>query len=433
MLRRLIVLCALVLGTLPATAYAAPGDALVVTPTDAVVDAGDPIDLDVDLGITPDDGSLRPLSTRWRILTEEGAAVRESVTGATATRTDPASQHRTAVDVGSLSEGRYVLEVWATWTDDASVDHAAGGTAFFVVDRSAPSVDLVASPTWLYPERDGYRDYTDLRSVSSEAGSARVVIRRDATGVAVRVVDLAEAQTAHGFRWWGTYASGTRVPSGLYTATVTYTDAGDSTGTASVRLNVRPEKLTWVTWTRTLTPKQAAKGRFIGACSALRGNVNGWSGGFGFWSNSRCNGGVGDRSYVEAAFSSRVPTQGVFSYGAYRVDTVGRANASRPTSRGGIGLYRASDGTFPKLNLMRSNYRSHPSSSLQGNTAVSPAGWVRWNVFAGEGHRWDARRFTVRLAIKVLRKPSSGFAAQTPPVTGDSTAAGATRAFITAP
>lgn len=290
---------------------------------------------------------------------------------------------------------------------------------------AAPTVSVSASPTLIYPARDGYLDATTVSaSVDTlTTASAQVVT---STGSPVKTLPTSGTGLEHSFTWNGTDDSGAVVRAGTYAVIVTATDAESQTATDQVAITVRPEKLTWVTWTRTLTPKQAAKTRRVGACASLRGDVNGWRGGFGFWSNSRCNGGVGDRSFVQVAFSSRVPTAGVFSYGAYRVDTVGRANRSVPRSTGVIGLFRASDETFPKLTVMRSGYRSHPSNTLQGNTAVAPDGWVAWNVLTGKGNRWDVRKFTVRLAVKVLRKPTAGVAAQSPsissgPTTGDTT------------
>lgn len=297
---------------------------------------------------------------------------------------------------------------------------------------AAPTVTGSASPTIIYPAVDGYRDSTTV-SASVDVMSSVSAQVLTSTGFVVKTLPASPAGLEHSFAWNGTNTAGRLIPAGSYTVRLTATDEASQTGTTDVAVTVRSEKLTWVTWTRTLTPKQADKDRLVGSCSALRGNVNGWTGAYGFWSNSRCNGGTDERSYVEVAFGSRVPTAGVFSYGAYRVDTVGRANASRPTSRGAIALFRASDGGFPKVNLMRSDYRTHVSSTLQGNTAVAPGGWVGWNVFTGEGHRWDARKFTVRLAIKVLRKPSAGFAAESPTITGDSRTGGTTQGFVTAP
>lgn len=408
MIRRLVALLALVvaatsLGIAPATA--APSPTLGVV--DPLVEAGDPTDATFTLALDPDDGTLAPMQVGVTLLRWTGQEwVPELETSAVATREDAGSDHAFTLSTAGLPDGVYDVQVRGHWTDASSVRQIFFGRTDLEIDRLAPSViAATAFPTVIYPEIDRYRDSTDLTVRTRDGAVLSAEVIRSATGAVVR--DLAEEgglyRFDHALTWDGHTTTGAVAPAGAYIVRLRAEDASGNVATRDVSLTVRSGRLTWVTWTRTLTPGQALKHRNVGGCSSLRPGVNGWSGGLGLWSNTTCLGGSGPRSVAEAVYSSVVPKAGVFAYGDYSVTTTGRAATSRPGSTGTIALYRADPGDFPKRTTLPARYGATTSHVLRGSTAVMPEGSVAWSTYALAGHRYDVRSFVVRLKIRVIR------------------------------
>lgn len=408
MIRRLVALLALLvaatsLGIAPATAAASPTLGVV----DPVVTASDPTDATFTLALDPDDGTLAPMGLRVLLHRWTGQEwVQESETFTNAVRSDAQADHAFTLSLSGLPDGIYDVVVSGVWTDAASVRHTFGAQGDLQIDRLAPGVIVAtASPTVIYPEIDRYRDSTDLTVATRDRAVLSAEVIRGATGAVVR--DLAEEggvyRFDHALTWDGHTSTGTVAPAGAYVVRLRAEDAAGNVATRDVSLTVRSGRLTWVTWTRTLTPGQALKHRNVGGCSSLRPGVNGWTGGLGLWSNTTCLGGSGPRSVAEAVYSSVVPKAGVFAYGDYSVTTTGRAATSRPGSTGTISLYRADPGDFPKRTTLPARYGATTSHVLRGSTAVMPEGSVGWSTYALAGHRYDVRSFVVRLKIRVIR------------------------------
>lgn len=407
MIRRLAALSVLVLAAVsaaPAIAQAAEA-AVTAAVSDPILEAGDPTPTRFTLDLSPDDQTLAPIGVTVVARRFDGMSwVVEDELSATAERTDPGVDHAFDLDLSRLADSTYDLVVRGTWTGAPSGPLHFTSQVPLTVDRVRPTISSAdASPSVVYPERDGYRDTSTLNVSTADRAHLSADIVRVATGAVVRtVVEEGDADFSHSLVWDGRTTAGLLAPAGAYVARLRAIDDAGNVVLRDLPLTVRGERLTWVTWSRTLTPGQALKHRNVGACSSLRPGVNGWRGGLGLWSNTRCRG-TGQRSVAEAIYTSKVPRAGVFDYGAYSVTTRGRSDASRPGSRGVISLYRAVVEDFPRYSSLPARYTATRSHVLEGSTAVSPEGWVGWSTFVSGGNRYDVRSFVVRLRIQVLR------------------------------
>lgn len=118
--------------------------------------------------------------------------------------------------------------------------HSASATRVVVLDKTPPAVTVTASgPSPFYPRlRDGYRDYFTVRLQTSEAGTARLVVK-DSGGRTVRTVTRPVTAGATSIRWDGKRSDGS-VRAGTYTWTLRVTDrvgntSAPRTGRATIR------------------------------------------------------------------------------------------------------------------------------------------------------------------------------------------------------
>jgi hypothetical protein len=115
------------------------------------------------------------------------------------------------------------------------IKHDATATRSFVLDKTAPTISSVSgAPSPFYPrKRDGYKDWFKVKFTTSEAGTAKLVVK-NSNGTTVRTLTKAVGAGAKSISWSG-YQSDKVVRSGSFTCKLYVTDAAGNTRTVSAR------------------------------------------------------------------------------------------------------------------------------------------------------------------------------------------------------
>jgi len=135
-----------------------------------------------------------------------------------------------------IPSGAHTLEVRVT--DKGGQTTMASRT--FTLDRTAPSISgLSGAPSPFYPrKRDGYRDNFKVKFTTSEAGSAKLVVK-NSSGKVVRTISKSVGAGSSEIVWDGKQSDGA-VRSGTFKWTLSVTDAaGNSRTTSSRSVSIR--------------------------------------------------------------------------------------------------------------------------------------------------------------------------------------------------
>lgn len=107
-------------------------------------------------------------------------------------------------------------------------------TRQFVIDKLVPSVTSFSAASLFYPViRDGYKDNLTARFTTSEAGTARLIVR-NANGATVRTISKQVGKGANTLVWNGRSSSGA-VRTGKFSIQVTVTDPAGNVGRTARR------------------------------------------------------------------------------------------------------------------------------------------------------------------------------------------------------
>ncbi|PKQ17394.1 MAG: hypothetical protein CVT67_00905 [Actinobacteria bacterium HGW-Actinobacteria-7] len=143
--------------------------------------------------------------------------------------------------------GNYVANLTPKWTEIPSGAHTLevratdlGGqltvaSRDFVLDRTAPTISSVSgAPSPFYPrKRDGYKDNFKVNFKTSEAGTARLVLK-NSSGKVVRTVTKTVGSGSQYIYWTGKQSDNV-VRSGTYKWTLSVTDGAGNKRTTSAR------------------------------------------------------------------------------------------------------------------------------------------------------------------------------------------------------
>jgi flagellar hook assembly protein FlgD len=155
------------------------------------------------------------------------------------------------------------------------------------VDKFAPLLSkLTSSHVTVLPRKDGYYDSVTLSASISENSTVAQVRIANAAGRTVRT--LTQTSVVRGtvrFTWDGRRSSGSILPAGSYSYRWKVRDAAGNARTSRASVTkIDTRILVRRTKARRVTPVAAELTRFVGACSRLVANPNGWRGGHGYYS-----------------------------------------------------------------------------------------------------------------------------------------------------
>jgi hypothetical protein len=134
-------------------------------------------------------------------------------------------------DMSGLAAGTHTLKV----TAQDVAGRIASTTRTFVLDKTAPAISsLSGAPTPFYPrKRDGYKDNFRVKFRTSEAGTAKLVIK-NSKGRVVRTVTKKVNAGSQFVSWNGKQTDGA-VRAGSFRYTLSMSDAAGNTRTVSPR------------------------------------------------------------------------------------------------------------------------------------------------------------------------------------------------------
>lgn len=176
----------------------------------------------------------------------------------------------------------------------------------------------------------------------------------------------------------------------------------DPTSWAHTSLFVSLKRLVTKTWTTTLSAAGSKIGQYIGRCSTLRKpSLRGWSGSFGYYSNTRCAR-AGSRSVVVTAHMARLrAVEYPGGYDTVRIVAYGGAARSKPRSRAYLGYYSADGTDVVAGSTLAAKVGTHAGPAVAASL-VNDEQSVRWFAGVRAGNRYDIKRFTLILTYKVF-------------------------------
>jgi hypothetical protein len=157
----------------------------------------------------------------------DGSPVGVVTSGPPATRLTASKQ----LDLGGFASGTHTLKVTAKDVAGRTVTASRS----FVLDKSAPSISSVSgAPNPFFPrKRDGYKDNFRVKFRTSEAGTAKLVIK-NSKGKVVRTLTKKVNAGSQFVSWNGKQTDG-RVRAGAFKYTLSMTDAAGNKRSVSPR------------------------------------------------------------------------------------------------------------------------------------------------------------------------------------------------------
>jgi flagellar hook assembly protein FlgD len=135
------------------------------------------------------------------------------------------------LDLSGFASGTHTLRVTARDVAGRTVT----ATRTFVLDKTAPVISSVSgAPSPFFPrKRDGYKDNFKMKFTTSEAGTAKVVIK-NSSGKVVRTLTKSVGAGSQSLLWNGKQTDGA-MKSGTFKWTLTMTDASGNARSVSAR------------------------------------------------------------------------------------------------------------------------------------------------------------------------------------------------------
>jgi hypothetical protein len=289
-------------------------------------------------------------------------------------------------------------------TDSVTADLGA-------VDATKPVVTLSRNLTTFYPYKDGYRDTVTAKfTVNETVGFTAKVVT--AGGTLVRTLGSSSSFSGTtSYAWNGYNNAGTRV-SGTYYIRVETKDRAGNVTAAQISVAASAKKLTWKTYSRTVTAADALNYKYVGSCSTLKAPARSdWSESRGLRSNVRCKAsGTSSKATVYTENVKCLPKSvdgnyrnlSLKHYGGrpkgytknvYMVSTVLRPSdwASRQKHQFGNSV---------KWKTMASV--ASPNSLIQSRTSTQYCPAVWWTAGLNSSSRYDVWKYSVGIQYRVL-------------------------------
>lgn len=265
------------------------------------------------------------------------------------------------------------------------------------------------SPAIVYPVRDDFQDFVDIRLRWASGDDPQETALRvlDSSGAMVRQISAEYGY--HQFddddlriSWDGRDDSGQLVPEGAYELELTARDFPGNAYQWRTNVEVSHRRRQWITWRRTFPANEVLIDKYIGRCAALRRPARpAWRGSLGYRSRSDC--GNPEQSVVSTVHGAYIPYSYFDSY-QLRVSVFG--GKARGESRSRIALsYRSRRDTWVDGGVLDGEVELHHGSSrtddvVLGQDETEP--YVIWALGLGGGLNYDVKSFTIRVRCLAL-------------------------------
>lgn len=289
-------------------------------------------------------------------------------------------------------------------TDSVTADLGA-------VDATQPVVTLSRNLTTFYPYKDGYRDTVTAKfTVNETVGFTAKVVT--AGGTLVRTLGSSSSFSGTtSYVWNGYNNAGTRVSGTYYIRVETKDNAGNATN-AQISVAASAKKLTWKTYSRTVTAADALNYKYVGSCSTLKAPARSdWSESRGLRSNVRCKASASsskatvytenvkclpksvDGNYRNLSLKHYGGRPKGYTKNVYMVSTVLRPSdwATRQKHQFGNSV---------KWKTMASV--ASPNSLVQSRTSTQYCPAVWWTAGLNSSSRYDVWKYSVGIQYRVL-------------------------------
>ncbi|MEU6136121.1 hypothetical protein [Nocardioides sp. NPDC047086] len=289
-------------------------------------------------------------------------------------------------------------------TDSVTVDLGS-------VDATKPVVTLSRSLTTFYPYKDGYRDTVTAKfTVNETVGFTAKVV----TGGGTLVRTLGSSSSFSGttsYAWNGYNNAGSRVSGTYYIRIETKDKVGNATN-AQISVAASAKKLTWKTYSRTVTAADALDYKYVGSCSTLKAPARSdWSESRGLRSNTRCK--ASATSSKATVYTENVKCLPKSVDGNYRNLSLkhygGRPKGYTKNVYMVSTVLRPSDwaarqkhqfGNSVKWKTMASV--ASPNSLIQSRTSTQYCPAVWWTAGLNSSSRYDVWKYSVGIQYRVL-------------------------------
>ncbi|MDQ4111966.1 MAG: hypothetical protein M3306_12825 [Actinomycetota bacterium] len=278
-------------------------------------------------------------------------------------------------------------------------------------DVTKPGITLSRSLSTFYPYPDGYRDTTSVKMTFNEVVSytAKVVTEG---GTLVRTLGSSSSfQGAKSYTWNGYNNVGNRV-SGIYYIRVDAKDVAGNANAARISVAASAKKLTWKTYTKTITARDALSYKYVGSCSTLKAPARSdWTGSRGLRSNVRCKApATSARATVHTENVKCLPKSVDGNYRNLSLKHYGgRPKGYTKNVYMVTHVLRPSDWTSRQRHQFGNSIKwktmasvSSPNSLIQSrlSTQYCPAVW--WTAGLNSGSRYDVWKYSVGIQYRVL-------------------------------
>lgn len=255
-----------------------------------------------------------------------------------------------------------------------------------------------------YPVPDGYRDHLRFAVPSAPEDLAGLEVEvRDATGA---VVFTGRDTTRRGglhVDWDGRGSTGAALPTGSYEATASVFDEAANRKVTTRSIEVSHRQVVRRVWSKTFPAAEVGVQDLGETCGWRKQPARAeWPGSVGFYTADTC--GDAAVSRVSAIYRVDAPESLSGRYGRVRVIVQGGASPRDPESALAIRYWSG-----------EKRRDAGPSRQLNGFDGAHSGGWspagvyevggrpfVRWEVAAARGDRYDVQSFTVQVEYDVL-------------------------------
>lgn len=289
-------------------------------------------------------------------------------------------------------------------TDSVTADLGA-------VDATKPVVTLSRNLTTFYPYKDGYRDTVTAKfTVNETVGFTAKVVT--AGGALVRTLGSSSSFSGTtSYAWNGYNNAGTRVSGTYYIRVETKDRAGNATA-AQISVAASAKKLTWKTYSRTVTAADALNYKYVGSCSTLKAPARSdWSESRGLRSNVRCK--ASGTSSKATVYTENVKCLPKSVDGNYRNLSLkhygGRPKGYTKNVYMVSHVLRPSDWTSRQRHQFGNSIKwktmasvASPNSLIQSRTSTQYCPAVWWTAGLNSSSRYDVWKYSVGIQYRVL-------------------------------
>lgn len=292
-------------------------------------------------------------------------------------------------------------------------------TTEVVVDDVGPVLSTEISAALFFPVADGYHDYVDITTSSSEPAVYRYDLLAEDGSLLNSLSGFSEELATGAQRRWTGRAGGDLVGAGTYRIQVTARDAvGNDSVTVTEPFTVDLARRKTVTTRTELAPSKVVYDKFVGKCSSLVSpSSHRWKFSLGYYSQTRCKRDKGNASAVVVWHAWWLPTsmRGLKSYETIWVDQYGGPAVGHARSYMVMG-YIDTAGAFGKRVQFNRGVRWHSATSVTSQYDFEH--WIRyqggrpyvvWSNGLTAGSRYDIKTFSLNVRFEALVEPDGSF------------------------